>query len=263
MKNERRSGAGSAYSVVAANYDKLNTGVDYPAFADYVDALREKYSLIPGRALALDLACGTGSVTYPLAALGYEMIGVDLSEEMLAAAYAKLGSIGSGAIAPIFLCQDMRSFELYGTVGAVFCCLDSVNCLTGKGELRQCFDLVRNYLDPGGVFVFDVNTPWRFDHILDGREYTLEADGVFCAFRGALSKGGLCRFDYTVFDELPDGSWMRGDETQLERRYTRRQIENALDDTGLELCAVCSAFTFDEAKEDDERWFFVARRRIG
>ena len=155
------------YSVIAGVYDRINSGVDYERWADYVESLFEKH-LEKRPELVLDLASGTGSMTLALAARGYDMIGVDLSEEMLAEATDRMyimiddGILPEDGRRPLFLCQDIREFELYGTVGAVLCCLDSLNYLTEKDDLKKTLKTVHNYLEPGGIFIFDINTPYKF-----------------------------------------------------------------------------------------------------
>lgn len=251
--------AGEAYSAVAAHYDELNAHVDYDAIADRTAELIRRYvsGVAAQNPLAVELGCGTGALTCRLAERGYDMIGLDISGEMLAVAAGKTVPQGTR---PLFLMQDMRAFELYGTVGAAVCCFDGVGCLTGRGDVGRCFRLVANYLDSGGVFIFDINTPRRFETELDGREYTLSADGVFCAWRGELAKSGVCRFDYTVFTRESGGLWRRDEETQTERVMSRRSVENALRRAGLTPLTVLSGFTDKDAGEDDMRWTFVARK---
>ena len=149
----------SGYCGAARIYDAVNADIDYSAWADFITKGLSRFG--EGRAepeLVLDLACGTGRLTHELAARGFDMTGVDLSPEMLEIARERCA--GQNVL---LLCQDMRSFELYGTVGAVVCCLDSVNHLTEDGDLDECFSHVHNYLVPGGVFIFDINTRLRIE----------------------------------------------------------------------------------------------------
>ncbi len=245
----------SQYTVLAEYYDRLNTSVDYSAIADYCDAAVKRYGL-PDNKLALDLACGTGNVTLELAKRGYDMIGADSSEEMLAVAAGKRIPKDSSIL---WLRQDMRNFELYGTVGLITCVLDSVNYLTDATALTQCFKLAHNYLDPGGLFIFDVNTGRKFENIYDGRDYILEADGVLCAWRSDYNASSrLCRFALSIFIE-EGGLWRRQDEIQTERMWSGRKLHRTLCDAGFEVCAVTADYTDIAASEDDNRHCYIAR----
>lgn len=243
------------YHAIFEIYDKLNADIDYEAWADFVEASFDRY-LSARPQLLLDLACGTGSMTLALAKRGYDMIGVDGSEEMLGVAFER--SVGQGIL---YLLQDMRRFELYGTVGAVTCCLDSLNYLTGEGDLSECFATVHNYLDPDGLFLFDMNTPYKFENVYADNAYILEDEesGSYCGWQNAYDpKTRICDFYLSVFTER-DGLYARADEEQHERCYSREEIEAALADAGFELLSVSGDFAFGEPKGDAERWYFAAR----
>lgn len=246
------------YDTIAHVYDRLNAELDYGAWADFVEASFARH--LPARpSLVLDLACGTGRMTHTLAARGYDMIGVDLSPEMLSTAYSR-----AGETMPLFLCQDMRTFELYGTVGATVCCLDSINYLTDDRDLAQCFATVHNYLDPNGLFLFDVNTPYKFAHTYGDQAYILEdeLDGraVYCGWQNSYdSETALCQFYLTLFEERPDGSYRRTEETQTERCYTHDAILTALADAGFAHLGTYADFAFAAPTETTERWYIAAR----
>ena len=261
------------YNTIAGVYDSINSGVDYRKWADAFENAFAKY-LKNKPELVLDLASGTGRLTLELAKRGYDMIGVDSSAEMLARATDSLydmidsGELPEDAKRPLFLCQDMCSFELYGTVGAVTSCLDSLNYLTGDGELKRCFSLVHNYLDPDGLFLFDMNTPYKFENIYGENAYVydLEArDGApaqFCVWQNFYDKDSrLCDFYLTLFEESENGSFTRSDEEQRERCYTLDEIKNTLSETGFELISVSSDPEGAEIKEDTPRWHFIARAK--
>lgn len=249
------------YSAIARVYDYFNAQIDYSRWADYIEACFDRF--LPARPeLVLDLACGTGRMTRELAVRGYDMIGVDGSAEMLSEA------LRQSPPGILYLRQDMRSFELYGTVGAVTCCLDSVNYLLTPVDLERCFDLVHNYLDPDGLFLFDVNTPYRFreeygkqDFILSG---SFRGEGrrhdVYCGWQNHyFPRKRLCEFDLSLFEELPDGSYRRSDEHQTERCYTMAELTDTLRRTGFELCGVFGSLSFDAPVEQTQRWHFCAR----
>lgn len=246
----------SSYGALAAYYDILNADIDYAAWADFLCSFFAE-SKIPVR-LVLDLACGTGRMTTELAGRGYEMIGADLSSDMLDRARKRADSAGLDIL---FICQDMRAIELYGTVDAVVCCLDSVNYLTDTSGLSACFKGVSRYLSPGGLFLFDVNTPYKFENIYADRDYILEADGVLCAWRNYYNKrNGLCKFEISLFEESADGRYTRHDEVQTERCLSMRLIKNTLQKCGLEPEGVYGGFDRSPATETNERWYFAARR---
>lgn len=253
------------YDAIAHIYDKINKDIDYAAWADFCEATFQKY-LAEKPEIVLDLACGTGSMTVELAKRGYDMIGVDLSEDMLNEAYTH--SIGKGIL---YLCQDMRSFELYGTVGAAVCCLDSMNYLLTEEDLSACFKTLHNYLDPDGLLLFDVNTPYKFEHIYSDNAYILEdeidyGDGdisaVFCGWQNSFDRdSGICDFYLTVFDENENGSYTRSEEHQRERCYDLDTIRKNLSLAGFEFLGCFGDFDFSEPSETSERWYIAARAR--
>lgn len=246
----------SPYSALAECYDKLNAHIDYERWADFVVSELRAHG-VPDGALMLDLGCGTGNMTIPLARRGYDMIGVDLSPEMLGAAMTKQREL------PIlWLCQDMRSFELYGTVGAVVSCLDSINYLTGRTGLKRCFSLVHNYLDPNGIFLFDVNTPYKFAKVYGNEHYVMEAEGVYCGWKNDYDpKTGLCDFALSIFAEQEDGSYRRYDEWQRERCWPIKTLRSLLEDTGFELLNIVSDFEGKPLTDESERAYFLCRAK--
>ena len=256
------------YEAIAHVYDKLNAEIDYGTWADFIEQCFDRF--LPTRPqLVLDLACGTGSMTLQLARRGYEMIGVDGSTDMLSEAFIRASDAGLNVL---WLQQDMRTFELYGTVGAVTCCLDSLNYLLTPKDLLDCFATVHNYLDPNGLFLFDMNTPYKFANIYGNNAYILEdelvyADGtgderipVFCGWQNTYSPATqICEFDLTLFEELSDGTYRRSDEHQRERCYSMQEITSALKGAGLELLGVWSDTAFSAPTDTTERWYFAAR----
>ncbi len=248
------------YEALAAVYDRLNGDVDYEALADFAAATFARYGVSPE--LVLDLGCGTGGLTFPLARRGYDMIGVDGSADMLSKAYER--RVAENAPGVLFLCQDMRAFELYGTVGAVVSSLDCMNYLTGKGDLEKCFSLVHNYLDPGGVFLFDVNTPYKFRHIYGNEAYVLESEeggrSAYCGWQNEYEEESrLCRFYLSVFTEEEDGRYSRTDEEQLERCYTKEELTTALTRAGFEEISFFGDLHFGAPEETTERWYVAAK----
>ena len=281
------------YHAIATAYDRLNADVDYLRWSAFIEACFDQY--LPARPrIVLDLACGTGRMTFPLADRGYDMIGIDGSAEMLAEAFDKsaertdrlfeeacerLGIDPDGpdtdaAIeelskypAPLFLQQDMRDFELYGTVDATVCCLDSLNYLCGEGDLLACLKCIHLYLAPGGLLVFDVNSPHKFAYTYGNNAYILEAEdaegrAVFCGWQNEYDpRSRLCRFYLSLFAESEDGRYARSDEEQTERCYDEAELRAALDEAGFDLCGIFADFHFAPVAPDTERWYVVARTR--
>ncbi len=246
----------SGYDALARVYEILNSDIDYSAWADFFEKCFDKH-LKERPTLVLDLACGTGTMTRELAKRGYDMIGVDGSPEMLSEAFSK----NDGEHHILYLNQDMREFELYGTVGAVGCCLDSINYLLSPDDVRKTFSLVHNYLDPDGLFLFDVNTPYKFEKVYGDNAYILEDEGVYCGWQNFYDKeSGICDFYLSIFEEV-DGQYFRQDEHQQERCYNKEALTNLLRETGFEVLEIVSDFNFTEPCNSTERYYFVARAK--
>ena len=249
------------YRGIARVYDRLNAEIDYEAWADFVEACFVRYmSQKPD--LVLDLACGTGRMALTLASRGYDMIGVDGSADMLSEAQGRAYEQGQTGV--LFLLQDMRDFELYGTVGAITCCLDSINYLLSEQDVRRCFCCAHNYLDPDGLFLFDVNTPYKFRTVYGDNAYILEDEdlggAVYCGWQNHFDEdAGLCTFDLSLFEQTPNGLYERSDEQQCERMYTREQLTELLRSTGFEVLSCFGGWDMSEPEADCQRWYFVAR----
>ena len=244
------------YGALASVYEQLNSEIDYVAWADYVEKKFDAF-LSKRPTLVLDLACGTGTMTRELSRRGYDMIGVDGSADMLSQAMM------AGQPHPIlYLEQDMRSFELYGTVGATVCCLDSINYLLAPDDVQKTFSLVYNYLDPDGLFLFDINTPYKFECVYGDNDYILEDEenGVYCGWQNHYDRETqLCDFDLSIFTPDAAGKYRRYDEHQMERCYARKTMETLLKNTGFELLSVDADFFGNAPNETAERWYFTAR----
>ena len=248
------------YSAIAQVYDKLNKDIDYNAWADFFEKCFERF-LKEKPQIVLDLACGTGRMTREMAQRGYDMIGVDRSVDMLGEAYS------AGGERILYLMQDMRELELYGTVGATLCCLDSLNYLLDEKDLKKVFSLVHNYSDPDGLFLFDMNSQYKFENIYADNAYVLEDtadDGgaIYCGWQNFYDeKTGICDFYLSVFTEDTDGAYIRADEQQRERCYTLEAVKKTLGESGFELYGVYSGFDFEDINEKTERWYFVAKAK--
>ena len=245
------------YGDFASVYDRLQDA-DYNSFVDYYERIFEKFGLKPK--LVLDLACGTGNITIPMAQRGYDMIGVDLSVEMLNIARGKAAESGQDIL---FLNQDMTEFELYGTVDAAVCALDGVNYLTEDGDLGRLFALVKNYLNFGGIMIFDINSAFKLKNILGNETFVNEEDGIFYVWQNFWEEErSVCCFELNFFEEQTDGSYLRFEEVQEERAYTVEEITAEAKRAGLFVEGVYKPFEFGAANEQcDERIFFVVSRK--
>ena len=250
------------YQALAPFYDAFNGDLDYKKWADFMEESFRRY--FPGRVESvLDLACGTGRMTEELCRRGYDMIGADISEEMLYRAYDKVYDEDINDI--LFIKQDMRDFELYGTVGAITCCLDSMNYLIDDGDLEKCFSTAHNYLDPNGLLIFDVNTPHKFENIYGNNSYIYEDvdnEGriTYCGWQNDYDPGTkICNFYLSVFTQDESGNYERSDEEQRERCYSKDYLEGALEKCGFEVLGFFADYNFSTPNDDCERWYIVAR----
>lgn len=244
------------YSVISQYYELLNSGMDYEAYADFIDKIIKEKG-IEKTELVLDLACGTGKITRLLADRGYDMTGVDISPEMLSIAREQEYKDQKGIL---YLCQDMREFELYGTVDATVCCLDSLNYLLKTADVEKCFRLVHNYLVPDGIFIFDVNTPRRFTEEYAKHDYILEEEGVLLAWQNYYNeKNKTCDFVLSFFEEQQDGSYERYDEIQREKIFSMRTLKSLISKCGFELLDIYSDLDFSVNIDKSDKWFFVCR----
>ena len=245
-----------SYGPLAGCYDELTYDVDYPRWADDIEKHFARRH-IPGRTV-LDLACGTGSLTRELALRGYEMIGVDQSPEMLAQAAEK--NRGVSPIEPIFLCQSMEKLDLYGTIDACVCCLDSVNYVTDPKKLERAFGRVRLFLMPGGLFLFDVNTPEKLEG-LNGQVFLDETEDAYCVWRAEWSKRSrTCTYFMDLFRLEENGLWRREEELHRERAYPVDQLTAMLERAGFSDTPPYAAFQFRPPAPGAQRIFFTARK---
>lgn len=249
MKNDGQ------FTALAEYYDRLN-GADHGAYAEYVRGVFNKFGS-GNESLVLDLGCGTGALTLKLAEMGYDMIGADISPEMLSIASERAYDAEKSIL---YLLQDMRSFELYGTVDGIVCALDGINYLTEREDVVKCFKLVRNYLDPGALFLFDVNSEYRFKEVLAKRDYFLEDEDVYMGWKTVFHpKSGICNFFLTLFVKDGDGRYEKHEEVQTEKLWTDAELDEMLAESGLEKVAVYSGFDMKDATEKDEKRFYVVR----
>ncbi len=247
------------YEHFADIYDEFMQDASYPEWADYIERLFRKFGAKPK--LVLDLACGTGSLTAELAKRGYEMIAIDGSASMLEQARTKISKVSKQA--PLCLQQDMREFELFGTVDSVICTCDSLNYLTEAEDLKTVFRLVENYLEPRGLFIFDMNTRYKFSEILSDQTFAETSDDAAFIWENYFyEEEDINEYQVTFFEQDEDGRYERHEELHYEKAYDPELIVKLLREAGLEVVAVLDAFTEDEARPDSERICFVAREYL-
>ena len=243
----------SAYEPLAAAYDGLTEDVGYEKRADYLEKLFAR-SRIPVRTV-LDLACGTGTMTWLLTGRGYEMIGADMSEEMLAAAMMKSGTVEG--VQPIFLHQSMPQLDLYGTVDAAICCLDSLNYLTKPRQVQETFRRLRLFIAPGGTLIFDVNTPEKF-RSLDGQVFLDENEDSYCVWRTEFSRG-LCTYWIDLFRREGE-LWRRSLEVHRQRCYTAEELTAWLKEAGFGEIRIYGDCRRRAPREGEQRIYFSCIR---
>jgi len=247
-----------AYEYLAGCYDRFTADVPYAAWADYLEKHFAR-SKLPIHTV-LDLACGTGSLTCELAERGYEMIGADLSEEMLAQAAEKARNVSG--IPPIFLHQAMEELDLYGTIDACVCCLGSVNYVTRPKELARAFQRVHTFLMPGGLFLFDINTPDKLQG-LDGQLFMDEDEDACCIWRAEYSpRRRICTYGFDLFCREENGLWDRMEEVHEEYAYEPEELEDMLRQAGFRQIKQYGELKMRRPAPGEERIFFTARKEF-
>ncbi len=241
-----------AYRALAEYYDELTADVPYGAFADYYERIFAKNGLAVHS--ILDAACGTGTLTWLLQERGYDMIGADSSVDMLAAAMDKAGE----GERPLFLCQRMEELDLYGTVDAAVCSLDGVNYVE-LDSLLAAFSRIRLFLEPGGIFIFDVNTPEKL-RSLDGQVFLDETEDVFCVWRAEFrEEESACLYGVDLFARR-GGLWSRETEEHVEYAYGPDLLRGTLVAAGFTDVRIFGELTLEAPRENEQRIFITARK---
>ena len=259
-----------AYEDFAKVYDELMDNIPYELWGERLDDTIREYgvsrpmrdvesALEAERNLVVDLGCGTGTLTELMYGKGYDMIGVDISEAMLNMAMEKREKSGSEIL---YLLQDMRELELYSTVGTIFSLCDSINYILEEDELLQVFSLVNNYLFPGGIFIFDFNTEYKYREILG--DVTIAENREDCSFIWEnyydLAEE-INEYDLTLFVREKDGHFRRFYETHYQRGYTLEQIGGLVERAGMRVVEAMDADTSGSVTEKSQRIYVVAREQ--
>lgn len=246
-----------AYTSFAQVYDLFMDNIPYKEWCEYVTGLLQEYGIKDG--LVLDLGCGTGSLTELLAEKGYDMIGVDNSEDMLQTAMEKRGESGRDIL---YLMQDMREFELYGTVRAVVSICDCMNYILDYEDMVQVFRLVNNYLDPKGIFIFDFNSVYKYESVLG--DSTIAEDREDCSFiwdNYYDRETGINEYCLSLFIRQEEDLYRKYTENHYQRAYSLEQVKTAIEAAGMEFITAYDAFTRAPVKGDSERIYVIAREQ--
>ena len=243
-----------AYHALAVSYDRLTNDVDYEATVAFYREILKREGLNPRT--AVDLACGTGSVTAILAKQGLEVTGVDLSEEMLTVAMEKVMDMERP---PRFICQPLQELYLPRGVDLAVCALDSLDYITEPADCKEAIRRVYKALNPGGIFIFDVNTPEKL-RAMDGQVFLDEDDDVYCVWRGEFDRQtNICSYGMDLFQRR-GGLWERSFEEHREYAYSREQLTEYLKAAGFTHIRVYADRKFEAPGEGEQRIYFKARK---
>ena len=243
-----------AYHNLAVSYDRLTNDVDYEATVDFYYEILKREGLKPRT--AVDLACGTGSVTVLLAKQGIRTVGVDMSEDMLTAAWEKVMDMDEP---PTFVCQKMQELHLPRAVDLAVCALDSLDYITDPKDCAEAIRRAYKAINPGGIFIFDVNTPEKL-RAMDGQVFLDEDDDVYCVWRGEFDhKSNICSYGMDLF-QRQGNVWHRSFEEHREYAYSQEQLTKFLKDAGFTHIEVYADREFCAPREGEQRIYFKARK---
>ena len=243
-----------AYHNLAVSYDRLTSDVDYEATVAFYYEILKQEGLRPRT--SVDLACGTGSVTAILARKGLQTIGVDMSEEMLTVASQKAGEIHP---APWFICQCLQELRLPRAVDLAVCALDSLDYVTDPADCKEAIRRVYKYLNPGGIFIFDVNTPEKL-RAMDGQVFLDEDEDVYCVWRGEFNEEtNICSYGMDLF-QRKGNLWERSFEEHCEYAYSAEQLVGYLKEAGFTHIRVYGDRRMQAPEAGEQRIYIKARK---
>ena len=244
----------NAYHALAVSYDRLTNDVDYDATVEFYMQILAREGVKPRT--AVDLACGTGSVAVRLAQKGMTVTGVDLSAEMLCIASQKAQTLEH---APLFVCQPLQELHLPVAVDLAVCALDSLDYITQPEDCARAIRRIYKALNPGGIFIFDVNTPEKLK-AMDGQVFLDEDEDVYCVWRGEFDEQtNICSYGMDLF-QRQGNVWHRSFEEHREYAYSREQLLGYLRDAGFTHIAVYADRRFEAPGAGEQRMYFKARK---
>ena len=244
----------NAYHNLAASYDRLTNDVDYSAIVAFYDAILEKEGIKPRT--AIDLACGTGSVALLLAEKYQQVMGVDMSEEMLTVAQQRAVEAG---VCPMFICQKLQDLRLPKAVDLAVCALDGLDYILDPKDCENAICRVYKALNPGGIFIFDVNTPEKL-RAMDGQVFLDEDEDVYCIWRGEFDEQtNICSYGMDLFQRHGD-VWRRSFEEHQEYAYTVEQLTEFLRSAGFTHIRVYADGKLESPAAGEHRIYFSARK---
>ncbi|MDE6521096.1 MAG: class I SAM-dependent methyltransferase [Ruminococcus sp.] len=245
-----------SYSAFARYYDSLTANIDYRKRAEYFHAIIKKFRRTDGNIL-LDLACGTGSISEEMSKLGYDVIGVDCSDEMLGIALDKKFDSNSNIQ---YLCQDMRKLDMFGSIDITICALDSINHLADIEDVRKVFENIAFFSEPNALFIFDVNTLYKHRNILADNTFTYETDEVYCIWENTLMpETDEVKMNLEFFELEENGLYSRSSDSFSEKAYSESDIEKLLAETGFEILGKYGDDTFSSPAPDCQRIVYAVR----
>lgn len=243
-----------AYHALAVSYDRLTNDVNYRQTVDFYKEILAREGCRPRT--AVDLACGTGSVALLLAGEGMKVIGVDLSPEMLCVASQKAQALENP---PLFVCQDLSRLWLPRGVDLAVCALDSLDYITDPAACEEAIKRVYRVLNPGGIFIFDVNTPEKL-RAMDGQVFLDEDDDVYCVWRGSFDEEtNICSYGMDLFQRRGE-LWERAFEEHCEYAYSEQQLRSYLKSAGFTGIQVYADRLFEAPRPGEQRIYFSARK---
>jgi SAM-dependent methyltransferase len=244
----------SEYNAFAEVYDRLTGNIEYSKRAEFIRTLLNRHGVSDG-AIVLDLACGTGSLTAELAKHGYDMIGVDNSPMMLCEAQNKMYDSG---INMLFLCQSMPELDLFGTIDAAVCTLDSLNHLDTPEEIEETIAKVGLFMNHGGIFIFDVNTIYKHREILGNNTFVYDCEDVYCVWQNQLCDDDSVEISLDIFEQ-EDGAYFRESEAFREIACPIEDYKKWLAQADFEIIDIYDEMTFNPLCDTTQRAVFVAR----
>ncbi len=238
------------YTNFASCYDILTANISYQERAQYFNSLIKKYNKSGN--ILLDLACGTGTMSKLFYKMGYDVIGVDSSYEMLTQAFSKKGDDDI-----LYICQPMQELDLYGNIDICICALDSINHLTQKEDVAETFNKVSTFLNKGGVFIFDVNSVYKHQKILANNTFVYDCEDVYCVWQNSLYADNIVSINLDLFKEDKNGRYDRQSEDFFERAYSHQEICEFIENANLKLIDCLEGDTLNKANEKSERLVYI------